>query len=339
MKRFLLFPALIIAFALCLSGCSSGAKGLALPAGTAANYMEQRYMLPCAGGFVCQCDDMHYRLFTPDGARYLDENAVEAVSQKFQYLFAADGDSVVYGELVGAERYGRGTGWRLYRWYPGPDRRELIYKDTAVSGTDGLLGLEDVLELGPLTVDHYNDGHSFFLIDGGRAVPEYEIAGILRGAAEENGLDLKLPDSQLRFAVSGNILYFAGSLGALYRFDTVSGGLTALPYPSVSGFFATADRLFVIPAPGADIDVLDHNGNRLAQIETGGLNVCQPLVFDGDDIYLGASGFEIVRIDGSLALHRTGAVRTDNRWTVVDGVLYCFENGTVLPSPTAVDTE
>ena len=112
-----------------------------------------------------------------------------------------------------------------------------------------------------------------------------------------------------------------------------------LPYRSVFSFFVTADRLFVIPGPGEDIDVLDLYGDRMARIETGGTSLFQPLLFDGEDIYLTASGFEIVRIDGGLSLHRTGLIRQDNRWTVMDGVLYYFENGEILSAPIASDHE
>ncbi len=227
MKRTAILLAFIIALTAVFPACSDKTR-LALPDGRTANYLEQRYMLFCRDRFVCQRDDMHYMLFSQGGARFLDENPVEAVMQKDVALLGADGDSVYYAELVTAEHYGKGTGFRVYRCYPETGRRKLIYKDVAVSGTDGLMGLEDVLKLSPLTVDHLMQRNAFFLINGGRAVPEYELADRLRQKAAEKGFDIKLPDSQLRIAVSGSRFYFADSLGALWLYNEKSGEFTPL---------------------------------------------------------------------------------------------------------------
>ena len=329
MRKLIFILAFIIACSAALTGCSARETRLALPDGATANYLEQRYMLSSGDVFACQCDDMHYALLSEVGVRYLDETPVEAIMQKDMTLLGADGDSVYYGELVTAEHYGKGTGWRVYRYYPGTGRRKLIYKDVAVSGTDGLMGLEDMLKLSPLTVDHLMDSRAFFLINGERAVPEYELAERLRQSAVEKGLDLKLPDSQLRIAVSGSRFIFADSLGALWLYNEKSGEFTPLSYSSVSCFFVTADRLFVVPEYGSDIDVLDLEGTKLSIIETNGLGLGYPVVFDGNDVYISAAGFELVRIDTSLTLIRTGIIQQDVRWTVKDGTLYSYSDGVI----------
>lgn len=330
MKRLSAFVLALILCAGLFAACADREDGLALPEGKTANYLEQRYLLACAGGFVCQRNDMHYALIAPQGVRPLDENPVEAVIQKETVLLCADESSLWYAELVTAEHYGKGTGWRVYRYDPSTGKRRLIYQDVPVSGTDGLLGLEDVFKLAPLTVDHLMDGSAFFLIDGDRAIPEYELAQRLRQRAEENRLDLKLPDSQLRIAVSGSRFFFADALGALWLYNEESGAFTPLSFPSVSCFFVTADRLFVVPEYGADIDVLDLSGKKLAEIETGGLGIGYPVVFDGSSIYLSCSGFELARIDASLTLHRTGIIRRDVRWTVRNDTLYSYSDGSVI---------
>ncbi len=328
MKRLSAFCLALLICTGLFSACAHRER-LGLPEGKTANYLEQRYMLPCGEGFVCQRGDMHYALFSEGGVHYLDENPVEAVMQKDVILLNADEGSVCYAELVTAEHYGKGTGWRVYRFYPASGKRELIYKDVAVSGTDGLLGLEDVLGLSPLTVDHLMQRNAFFLINGGRAVPEYELADRLRQKAAEKGFDIKLPDSQLRIAVSGSRFFFADSLGTLWLFNEKSGEFTPLSYSSVSCFFVTSDRLFVVPEYGANVDVLDLNCNKLAEVETAGVELGYPLVFDRDDIYISSAGFELVRIDASLTLHRTGILQQDVRWTVMDGRLYSYSDGVI----------
>lgn len=333
MKRTAILLAFILALTAVFPACSDKTR-LALPEGQTANYLEQRYMLFCRDRFVCQRDDMHYMLFSQGGARFLDENPVEAVMQKDVALLGADGDSVYYAELVTAEHYGKGTGFRVYRCYPETGRRKLIYKDVAVSGTDGLMGLEDVLKLSPLTVDHLMQSNAFFLINGDSATPEYELADRLRQKAAEKGFDIKLPDSQLRIAVSGSRFYFVDSLGALWLYNEKSGEFTPLSYSSVSCFFVTADRFFVVPEYGSDIDVLDLDGNKLSSIETNGLGLGYPVAFDGDDIYISAAGFELARIDHSFTLHRTGIIQQDVRWTVKDGTLYSYSDGGIVASGT-----
>ena len=116
----------------------------------------------------------------------------------------------------------------------------------------------------------------------------------------------------------------------LWLYNEKSGEFTPLSYSSVSCFFVTADRLFVVPEYGSDIDVLDLDGNKLSSIETNGLGLGYPVAFDGDDIYISAAGFELARIDHSFTLHRTGIIRQDVRWTVKDGTLYSYSDGGIV---------
>ena len=122
-------------------------------------------------------------------------------------------------------------------------------------------------------------------------------------------------------------MFFADAQGALFRFGAATRRFERMGYDNVYLFFVTADRLFVIPKQGADIDVLYIDGTLAARVRMEGASVHGGLILDGGDIYLTGEGFELIRIDGDFNVHHTGVSLFDARLTVRGGRAYRFSNG------------
>ena len=326
-KILLLFLVLLISAA--AFGCT-GKTELELPQSLEFNYLSQSEMVSCGEYFICMGDDMHIRILSETGTAFADDNAIEATMQKSIKLLGGDDTSFYYSELETAERYGKGTGFRVYRHFAATGKKELVYKDTLVSNTEGFLGLEEMLSIDRLTTGYYMDRMTRFVIIGNKAIPEYKLAEKLRAAAADTFPEMKLPDSQFRFAVSGGVCFFADSFGTLYRYQAEKGDVEKLPFENVYAFFTAGERLFVAPENGADLEVFDISGEPLGSVNMHNIPFVGNLVIDGTDIFLQTADFEIVHVDVDLVLTRTGLYSYDNRWTIKEGVLYRYLDGKVL---------
>ena len=322
------FILLILLFSAASFGCT-GRTEVEFPQDAEYNYLSQTGMVSCGDYSIFMGEDMHIRIFSENGLTFADDNAIEATMQKSVRLLGADEVSFYYSELGTAEHYGKGTGFRVYRFYPSTGEKKLVYKDTLVSNTDGLLGLEDMLSIDRLTTGYFMDQTVRFLILGNEAIPEYKLAEKLRAAAAGTFPEMKLPDSQFRFAASGGVCFFADSFGTLYRYGAETGTVEKLPYENVYAFFTVRDKLYVAPEYGSDLAVLDLSGGMVGSIDMHGVSFIGGLVIDGEDTYLQEDDFEIIRLDSDLNLTQTGLYMNDNRWTVKDGVLRCFSAGEI----------
>lgn len=322
------FILLILLFSAASFGCT-GRTEVEFPQDAEYNYLSQTGMVSCGDYSAYLGDDMHIRIISVNGIAFADDNAIEATMQKSIKLLGADDVSLYYSELGTAEHYGKGTGFRVYRFYPKTGEKKLVYKDTLVSNTDGFLGLEDMLSIDRLTTGYYMDQTARFLMIGNEAIPEYKLAEKLRTVAADTFPDMKLPDSQFRFVVSGGVCFFADSFGTLYRYGSETGTIEKLPYENVYAFFTVRDKLYVASEYGSELAVLDLSGEKVDTVDMHGIPFIGGLVIDGEDIYLQAADFEIIRLDADLILTQTGLYLNDNRWTVKDGALRFFAEGVV----------
>ena len=176
---------------------------------------------------------------------------------------------------------------------------------------------------------HPDYGEVYYALDENRAIVGYEMAEVLLRAAKSQNKGLKLPETDFRFAISEERIFFADALNALYEYDCETQGITRLDYASVSAFFVTDERLFVLAGGSAALDVLDLRGNRIAEIDLDGRSVVSGIMLDGEDIYFISDGFELMRITSDMKLYSTGFSSMDNRICVKDGVIYAFITGTV----------
>lgn len=323
------FPFLLLLAIMLSFSCSSKNKGMDLPDGVTANYLYHTGMMCSGDYFFVIANDGHFRCYGPFGEQSIDSNAVEAVMAKELYPIGADEESFFFVEVYGAERYGKGSGRRVYRYFPIDGRTELVARSTSVSNTDGLLGLEDVLSIDPLIPNHPNYGTVYYAIDGYTVMPGYMLAEKLLAASKDRGYELILPDTGFKFAISKGNVFFADALNRLYAFDGNTSEIRKLDYASVSAFFIKQDRLFVLADGKEQLDVLDITGTRIAQVDLDGHRWINAVTFDDDDIYLLSDGFEVLRIDGEMKLHSTGFSSMDYRWCVKNGIIYTFYDGII----------
>lgn len=303
------------------------------------NYLESISLLPVGDAFVTVKGSTDIQLLSladdSTDVYLLQKNAVdvqEHLNHRAYRLFAADEESFYYGSQASSNAYGVGNGFRIYRYFPESRKTKLVYKDVSLTNFDAFLGLNEIFSFFAPAVQHGNM-NAPFCIDGASVLPGYRIAQMLSTAIEAQALDISISDLELFFCITNGNVFFRDTFQTLWCFEPTAKKFTQLPFDTVSHFFVTEQYLFVIPAVGSNILVCNFDGTTVHEIDLHGAEFTQLycMVSENSTIYLKDQSDHIWKIDETLQAEICGTIVPEADWTVKNGTVYMYTNGTIQP--------